>query len=76
MIGKLSYDQIQSMSKILKEQANIISSLAKNRDLQEIQDFASTVEGYSKFLENTIEINKDADEALQELRNSKKKGLS
>ena len=75
MIGKLTYEQIQTISKALKEQSSIISKLASERDMQDILDFASTVEGYSKFLENTIEINKDADEALQELK-STKKGLS
>ena len=75
MIGKLTYEQIQTISKALKEQSSIISKLASEGDMQDILDFASTVEGYSKFLENTIEINKDADEALQELK-STKKGLS
>lgn len=75
MIGKLTYEQIQTISKALKEQSSIISKLASEREMQDILDFASTVEGYSKFLENTIEINKDADEALQELK-STKKGLS
>ena len=68
MIDKLSYEQIQTISKALKEQAEIISSLGKEKDIQDIIDFSSTVEGYSKFLENTIEINKDADEALKDLK--------
>ncbi len=71
MIGKLSYEQIKQIYMGLREQASIISSLAGERNLQDIIDFASTVEGYSKYLENTIEINKDADEALKELKNIK-----
>ena len=68
MIDKLSYDEIITISKELKQQAEIVDKLAKKRDLQDLIDFAATVEGYSKFLENTIEINKDADEALKELK--------
>ena len=68
MIDKLTYDQVQEISKNLREQSNIISTIAKDKDIQDILDFASTVEGYSKFLENTIEINKDADKALEDLK--------
>lgn len=67
MIDKLSYEDILTISKELKEQAEIIDKLVQNRNIQELKDFAATVEGYSKFLENTIEINKDADKALNEL---------
>lgn len=67
MIDKLSYEAILTISKELKEQAEIIDKLVQNRNIQELKDFAATVEGYSKFLENTIEINKDADKALSEL---------
>ena len=67
MIDKLKYEQILAISEDLKKQADIISNLAQNKNAQELIDFAATVEGYSKFLENTIEINKDADLALSEL---------
>ena len=67
MIDKLSYEDILTISKELKEQAAIIDKLVQNRNIQELKDFAATVEGYSKCLENTIEINKDADKALSEL---------
>lgn len=74
MIDKLTYEQILEISKDLKVQAQIISKLAATKEAQELIDFASTVEGYSKFLETTIEINKDADVALQELKSHLKKG--
>ena len=72
MIDKLTYDQILAISKELKNQAQIIDKLVEDRNVQELKDFAATVEGYSKFLENTIEINKDADKALAELANQLK----
>ena len=71
MIGKLTYDQVLEMSKELRNQANIILNLIKNKDRQELLDFVATVEGYSKFLETTVEINKDADKALETLSKRK-----
>lgn len=68
MIGKLTYDQILEISKDLKAQAQIVGKLAEERDITQIEDFSKTVEGYSKFLENTVEINKDADLALKDLK--------
>ncbi len=71
MIDKLTYDQILSVSQDLEKQAGIILELIKNKNIQELNDFAATVEGYSKFLASTVEINKDADEALKELSEKK-----
>lgn len=71
MIGKLTYDQILEISKELRSQAEMVAKLTKDRNLPQVEDFSATVEGYSKFLENTIEINKDADKALQELKEQK-----
>ena len=75
MIDKLSYDEVFDIAQELKAQAEIIDSLVKNRNIQELTDFAATVEGYTKFLENTIEINRDADDALADLKNQLNKGL-
>lgn len=70
MIDKLPYDEVIRISKELKAQADIVDKLAKSRGIPQLEDFCATVEGYSKFLENTIEINKDADKALEELKKS------
>lgn len=67
MIDKLTYDQVLAIAKELKDQAQILEHLLENRSIQDLKDFASTVEGYSKFLENTVELNKDADKALSTL---------
>lgn len=68
MIDKLTYEEILVISAELKKQADIIDHLVKDKDIQELKDFSATVEGYSKYLENTVEINKDADKALSELK--------
>lgn len=73
MIDKLSYDDVLAISQELKKESDVIRELASKRNLKEIEDFASTVEGYSKFLENTVSINKDADEALKDLKEQLKK---
>lgn len=72
MIGNLTYEQINAISLDLKKQIGIINRLIQNKNSQELQDFVSTVEGYTKYLETTIEMNKDADNALLELKNKKK----
>ncbi len=76
MIDKLKYEQVLAIAQDLKVQADIISKLAENKSAQDLIDFAATVEGYSKFLENTIEINRDADKALSELVSHLKKDHS
>ena len=68
MIEKLTYEEILNVSKDLVAQVEIIRKLMQGRKSSDIDDFAATVEGYSKFLENTIEINKDADDALKGLK--------
>lgn len=72
MINSLTYEEMLNISRELKLNADIIADLIKDKDAQELQDFISTVEGYSKYLETTIELHKDADKALQELANTKK----
>ena len=68
MIDKLRYEDVLAISQALKKEADTINELASKRNLKEIADFASTVEGYSKFLENTVNINKDADLAIASLK--------
>ncbi len=72
MIDKLSYDDLLNISKGLKEQIEIVDRIAKAHEFDNLADFVATVEGYSKFLQNTVEINKDADIALSDLKNSVK----
>ena len=67
MIDKLTYDQILEISKELKKHVDIIAGLIQDKDIPELNDFVATVEGYSKFLETSVEINRDADKALEEL---------
>lgn len=72
MIGKLTYEQVSAIAKDLRAQVEIIERLLTNRKLPELNDFTATVEGYANFLEKSIEINKDADNALADLKRMKK----
>ncbi len=70
MIDKLKYDEISAIANDLHQQAEIIENLIKNRNINELTDFAATIEGYCKFLNTTVQLYKDADKALEELKNS------
>ena len=72
MVGKLTYEQVLTIAKDLRAQVEVIERLIANRELPELNDFTAPVEGYSKFLENSVEINKDADAALMDLKKLKK----
>ena len=67
MIDKLTYEQVEEIIRGMREQNNIIKKLLENRSLQELNDFTDSIEGYCKFLEGIIELNKDADIAIQGL---------
>ena len=67
MINNLTYDQILEISKAIKEQLNIVSNIVNDLGVQELQDFVSTAEGYTKYLETLVKLNKDADLAIQDI---------
>ncbi len=72
MIDKLTYEQVLTMAKEMRKEAMVVEDMSKARGIQDLVDFADKVESYAKFLENTVELNKDADKALEELTNIKK----
>ena len=65
MIGNLTYDQIEGIAKELENATLFVKSYIKDKNIVELEDFLSTVEGYSKFLMTTIELNKDAYKELE-----------
>ena len=71
MIGSMTYDQVEEVAKELENATKTIEAIIKNQNIQEREDFLSTVEGYSKYLRTTIELNKDADKALEDLKSRK-----
>lgn len=67
MIGKLKYEQVAAFAAELRKEAKKVNSLASSRGIQDLVDFANSVESYAKFLESMIELNKDADKAISSL---------
>ena len=67
MIDKLTYEQVLTIAKGLRTEAEAVELMARGREIQDLVDFADTVEAYAKFLENIVELNKDADKAIQDL---------
>lgn len=71
MIGTLTYEQVENIAKDLENATTTINSIIKDLNIEELEDFLSTVERYSKYLQTTVDLNKDADQALEELKNMK-----
>ena len=67
MIGNLSYDQVSQVVEVLRKCNENLSSVPEEQRDVVYQEFLSMVEGYYKYLETLVQINKDADEALKEL---------
>lgn len=68
MIGTMTYDQVEIITQELETASSTIDSIIKNLNIEELEDFISTVEGYTKYLKTIIEMNKDADKALENLK--------
>ena len=73
MIDKLSYDDVLKIVESLKSNTEVIRKLVDKRKISDLDDFLATVEGYSKFLETSLEMNIDADVALMDLQNNLKR---
>lgn len=71
MIGTMTYDQVEEIAKELESATITVNNITKNLNIEELEDFISTVEGYSKYLRTIIEMNKDADKALATLQSKK-----
>lgn len=71
MIGNMTYEQVEILAKELESSTVIVENITKNLNIEELDDFVSTVEGYYKYLNTVIEMNKDADKALETLKSKK-----
>ena len=72
MINGLAYDDVLKMAHELSDSASMIVKLNESKNIQELSDFAATVDGYAKYLETTVNLHKDAEEALADLAKMKK----
>ena len=67
MIENISYSDMLDISKQLEESIKIVEEITTNKDIDELADFISTVQGYSKYLTTTVELYQDADEVISYL---------
>jgi len=72
MIGNFTYEEVLKYSVKLYKESIILKELINGKNLQELDDFVSSLDSYSKYLESCVELNKDADNALEELSKLKK----
>ncbi len=72
MIGNVSYNEIEGYVKELNASTATIRTLATNNNFSELEEFIATVENYSKFLKNTVDMYKTAEQALAYLSSKTK----
>ena len=71
MIGSMTYEQVENIAASIMQATEVVETYIEGKNIEELEDFISTVEGYSKYLKTIVELNKDADKALEELKNRK-----
>ncbi|MBR6137368.1 MAG: hypothetical protein IKQ06_04355 [Bacilli bacterium] len=71
MIGKLTYEQVLTFAKEIRNEALVVEDMSRAREIEDLVEFADKVEAYAKFLENIVELNKDADKAIADLTGKK-----
>lgn len=71
MIGALSYEEVLKVKEELLASCDSLRDILKDKNIQEMDEFVSTVDGYSKYLETTVSLYQDADKALMELTENK-----
>ena len=74
MIGTISYDEVNKLRETLKNCVNKMNTYDIVNNTPRLKEFLRLIESYDKFLETTIEINKEVDIALKELKSLNNKG--
>lgn len=73
MIGNLNYDEMKNYSDKLLSSSQIIRTIAeKYEDLESILDFCNSIDAYSKFLDSSVNLYRDSDEALKTMKEKNK----
>lgn len=68
MIDTITYEEMETVSKELSKYVDVIRNIIKNDELKDIEDFASTVDRYAKYLQTTVTLYKDADKAIADIK--------
>ena len=68
MIGTISYEDVNKLRTTLKDCINKMKTYEIVENTPRLKEFIRLIESYDKYLETTIEINKEVDIALNELK--------
>ena len=68
MIENITYEEVQKVIDELKEGTIAIRNVYSKKEEFPLEDFITTTEGYTKYLETTRALHKDADIALENLK--------
>ena len=68
MLGTITYEEVEGLRKTLQDCIKKMATYDVVNNTQRLKDFIRSVESYDKYLETTIEINKEVDIALDELK--------
>ncbi len=70
MIGKLTYEQVESVLAQLQQSVDTIRKVVVSINNEELQDFIISIDSYIKYLSGILEMNREADRVLQNLKDS------
>ncbi len=67
MLGSLKYEELLELSNSISTSSKNIRTIIEKYggDLSEVLNFCDSLDSYSKFIDSSINLNKDADQALQ-----------
>ncbi len=68
MIENISYEEVSKIIISLKEATSSIRNIYSTKEQFPLEDFINTTEGYTKYLETTLSLYKDADIALKDYK--------
>jgi hypothetical protein len=67
MLGTLEYSKVQELIQTLKQCCVELNKIDEVRGNKNLMNFIGTVENYIRYLEDTLKMGIDADEAIKDL---------
>ncbi len=67
MLGTLEYSKVQELIQTLKQCCVELNKIDEVRGNKNLMNFIGTVENYIRYLEDTLKMGMDADEAIKDL---------
>ncbi len=69
MIGEFNYDELKKLSESLSSSSKIIREITQKYDdnLENVTSFCSSLDSYTNFLDNSINLYQDSEAALENI---------